>query len=35
MDLEVEEDIVYGPSFRTVTAVQPPRVLRLGVRFGF
>jgi hypothetical protein len=35
MDLEVEEDIVYGPSFRTVTAVQPPRVLRLGVRLGF
>ena len=35
MDLEVEEDVVYGPSFRTVTAVQPPRVVRLGVRIGF
>jgi hypothetical protein len=35
MDLEVEEDVVYGPAFRTVTAVQPPRVVRLGVRLGF
>jgi hypothetical protein len=32
---EVEEDVVTGPAFRTVTAVQPPRVVRLGVRFRF
>jgi hypothetical protein len=32
---EVEEDIVTGPAFRTITAVQPPRVLRLGVRLSF
>ena len=33
--LEVEEDVVTGPGFRTVTAVQPPRSLRFGVRFDF
>ena len=32
---EVEEDIVTGPGFRTITAVQPPRVLRVGVRVTF
>jgi hypothetical protein len=32
---EVEEDIVTGPAFRTITAVQPPRVVRLGVRLSF
>lgn len=32
---EVEEDIVTGPSFRTVTAVQPPRAIRVGARFAF
>jgi hypothetical protein len=32
---EVEEDIVTGSAFRTVTAVQPPRVIRLGLRVGF
>ena len=32
---EVEEDIVTGPAFRTITAVQPPRVLRIGVRLTF
>ncbi|MEZ5284623.1 MAG: TonB-dependent receptor [Vicinamibacterales bacterium] len=32
---EVEEDIVTGPAFRTITAVQPPRVVRLGVRVTF
>lgn len=32
---EVEEDVVTGPSFRAITAVQPPRVVRLGVRFAF
>jgi len=32
---EVEEDVVTGPGFRTVTAVQPPRVIRLGLRLRF
>ena len=32
---EVEEDVVTGPSFRTTTAVQPPRAIRLGVRVAF
>ncbi|MCC7124400.1 MAG: TonB-dependent receptor [Acidobacteria bacterium] len=32
---EVEEDIVTGPAFRTITAVQPPRVIRAGIRVGF
>jgi hypothetical protein len=32
---EVEEDIVTGPAFRTITAVQPPRVIHVGVRVGF
>jgi hypothetical protein len=32
---EVEEDEVTGPAFRTPTAVQPPRAVRLGVRFTF
>ena len=32
---EVEEDEVSGPAFRAATAVQPPRSLRLGVRFTF
>jgi hypothetical protein len=35
MALEVEEDIVTGPAFRTITAVQPPRVVRVGLRLGF
>ena len=33
--LEAEEDIATGPGFRTVTAVQPPRVVRVGLRLGF
>jgi hypothetical protein len=33
--LEVEEDVVDGPGFRTVTAVQPPRALRFGLRYEF
>jgi hypothetical protein len=33
--LEVEEDSVTGPSSRLTTAVQPPRVLMLGVRVPF
>jgi hypothetical protein len=32
---EVEEDPVWGASFRDPTAVQPPRVVRLGARFDF
>jgi hypothetical protein len=32
---EVEEDAVWGPRFRTPTAVQPPRVVRFGVRLDF
>jgi hypothetical protein len=32
---EVEENPVTGPSFREPTAVQPPRVVRFGVRFEF
>lgn len=30
---EVEEDPVWGATFRDPTAVQPPRVVRLGARF--
>jgi hypothetical protein len=32
---EVEENPVWGPSFRDPTAVQPPRVFRLGARLDF
>jgi hypothetical protein len=32
---EVEENSVWGPSFRDPTAVQPPRAVRLGARFDF
>jgi hypothetical protein len=32
---EVEENALYGPSFRQTTAVQPPRVLRLGLHMAF
>ena len=32
---EVEEDPVWGASFREPTALQPPRVVRLGARFDF
>jgi hypothetical protein len=32
---EVEEDIVTGPAFRAITAVQPPRVLHAGIRVSF
>jgi hypothetical protein len=34
MKNEVEEDVVWGPRFRTVTAVQPPRTVRLGLRLS-
>jgi hypothetical protein len=32
---EWEEDIVTGPAFRTITAVQPPRVVRVGLTLQF
>lgn len=32
---EVEEDPVWGPGFRTPTALQPPRAVRLGARLDF
>ncbi|HEY3121173.1 MAG TPA: hypothetical protein VGL15_11160, partial [Vicinamibacteria bacterium] len=32
---EVEEDVTTGASFRAVTAVQPPRAVRLGLRLDF
>jgi hypothetical protein len=32
---EVEEDVTTGASFRAVTAVQPPRAVRLGLRIDF
>jgi hypothetical protein len=32
MKNEVEEDVAFGPSFRRVTAIQPPRALRIGLR---
>jgi hypothetical protein len=32
---EVEEDVVWGPGFRRVTATQPPRALRLGIGLAF
>ena len=31
---EVEEDVFTGPNFRATTAVQPPRVFRVGLRLG-
>jgi hypothetical protein len=35
LDKEVEERVVTGPGFRTVTAIQPPRVFHLGLRVTF
>jgi hypothetical protein len=32
---EVEENAVYSPAFRQTTAVQPPRVVRLGFHMEF
>jgi hypothetical protein len=32
---EVEEDPVWGPTFRVPTAIQPPRLFRFGARFDF
>jgi hypothetical protein len=34
MRKEVEEYVVTGPSFRTETAVQPPRTVLVGLRFS-
>jgi hypothetical protein len=31
---EVEENVLTGPNFRATTFVQPPRVVRLGLRLG-
>jgi len=33
--IEVEEDVIWGPSYRATTAVQPPRGVRLGLRLDF
>jgi hypothetical protein len=33
--IEVEEDVIWGPSYRATSAVQPPRAFRLGVRYDF
>jgi len=32
---EVEEDVVTGPAFRSVTAIQPPLAVHLGIRLTF
>jgi hypothetical protein len=32
---EVEEYVLTNAAFRTVTAIEPPRTLRLGLRFKF
>ena len=34
MKNEVEEDVTHGPSFRRVTATQPPRAVRIGLRLS-
>jgi len=33
--IEVEEHVIWGPSYRATSAVQPPRVVRLGLRLDF
>jgi len=33
--IEAEEYVVTGHAFRRVSAVQPPRAVRIGVRVGF
>jgi len=33
--IETEEYVVTGPQFRSVSAVQPPRAVRVGVRVAF
>jgi hypothetical protein len=32
---EVEENVVTGALFRSTTAVQPPRAVRIAARVGF
>ncbi len=32
---QVEENVFGGPGFRATTAVQPPLVARIGMRFTF
>jgi hypothetical protein len=34
-DIEVEENVIWGPAYRTTSAVQPPRAVRLGLRVDF
>ncbi len=33
--IEVEEHVIWGPFYRDSSAVQPPRVVRLGLRLDF
>ena len=33
--IEVEENVVWGPAYRSTSATQPPRAVRLGVRVEF
>jgi hypothetical protein len=33
--IEVEENVIWGPSYRNTSAVQPPRAIRLGLRYDF
>ena len=33
--IEVEEDVIWGPDYRDTSAVQPPRAIRLGLRYDF
>jgi hypothetical protein len=33
--IEVEENVEWGPLYRTTSAVQPPRAFRLGLRLDF
>jgi hypothetical protein len=33
--LEVEENVVWGPAYRSTSATQPPRAVRLGLRVEF
>jgi hypothetical protein len=35
MSLEVEEDVVTGPTFREISAVQPPRSMMAGIKWEF
>jgi hypothetical protein len=35
LSLEVEEDVVTGPTFREISAVQPPRSMMAGIKWEF